>query len=338
MSTSYKDAGVDVEKNQLLKEDIKRAVRSTFNSKVIGDVGLFGGLFDISSIQKYTHPVLVASTDGVGTKMKIAKAVNSFDTVGIDLVNHCINDILVQGAKPLFFMDYIAGEKLDPQITAPLIRGLAKGCSDSGLVLLGGETAEMPGVYEKGEYDLAGTIIGVIEKSDVINGKTIKEGDVLLGLPSSGLHTNGYSLARKVLLEKEGMQLSEEIPELRTTLGKALLEPHRSYLNDILPLIERFEIKGMAHITGGGFSENIPRIIPKGLGVQIQTSSWKVPAIFELIRNKGNIEQNEMYRTFNMGIGLVIVASNSESQKLKAQLKGSVAIGKVVKGSGVVYV
>lgn len=316
--SSYKEAGVDLDKNAKIKEEIKKSARTTFTKNVIGDVGLFGGLFDITELKNYNNPVLVASTDGVGTKLAVARLLNKWDTVGIDLVNHCINDILVQGAKPLFFLDYIAAEKLQPEITAGLVKGLAKACKDAGIALIGGETAEMPGTYSEGEYDLAGTIIGVVEKNEIINGSSIQEGDILVGLPSSGLHTNGYSLARKVLKDDK----MEE-----------LLAPHKSYLKEIYPL--RRNIKGMAHITGGGLTENIPRIIPKGLGVRIQKNSWKVPEIFKLIQQKGGIADSEMFRTFNMGIGLILVVDKAD---LLSKLKGSVKIGEVIAGSGVSYV
>ncbi|HLD18607.1 MAG TPA: phosphoribosylformylglycinamidine cyclo-ligase [Candidatus Nanoarchaeia archaeon] len=319
--SSYKEAGVDLQKNTKLKEDIKKLVRSTFTKNVVGDVGLFGGLFDISELKNYDNPVLVASTDGVGTKLAVAKMMNKWDTVGIDLVNHCINDILVQGAKPLFFLDYIAGQKLEGEVTSDIVKGLSNACKEANIALIGGETAEMPGTYSEGEYDLAGTIVGIVDKKDIIDGSKIKKGDVLIGIPSSGLHTNGYSLARKVLLKDADAKTKQ-----------VLLVPHRSYLKEIYPL--RNKIKGMAHITGGGFTENIPRIIPKGLGVEIK-KSWKILPIFQLIQEKGNISDDEMFKTFNMGIGLVLVVSPEEESNILKKINGSVKIGEVVSGGGV---
>src|SRR3989344_6031688 len=319
--SSYKEAGVDLQKNTKLKEDIKKLVRSTFTKNVVGDVGLFGGLFDISELKNYDNPVLVASTDGVGTKLAVAKMMNKWDTVGIDLVNHCINDILVQGAKPLFFLDYIAGQKLEGEVTSDIVKGLSNAWKEANIALIGGETAEMPGTYSEGEYDLAGTIVGIVDKKDIIDGSKIKKGDVLIGIPSSGLHTNGYSLARKVLLKDADAKTKQ-----------VLLVPHRSYLKEIYPL--RNKIKGMAHITGGGFTENIPRIIPKGLGVEIK-KSWKILPIFQLIQEKGNISDDEMFKTFNMGIGLVLVVSPEEESNILKKINGSVKIGEVVSGGGV---
>ncbi|MEK6967012.1 MAG: phosphoribosylformylglycinamidine cyclo-ligase [Nanoarchaeota archaeon] len=333
--SSYKDAGVDLQKNARLKEDIKRLVRTTFNKNVVGDVGLFGGLFDVSELKNYDNPVLVASTDGVGTKLAVAKMMKKWDTVGIDLVNHCINDILVQGAKPLFFLDYIAGQKLEGEVTSGIVKGLSSACKEANIALIGGETAEMPGTYAEGEYDLAGTIIGVVEKKEIIDGSEIIEGDILIGIPSSGLHTNGYSLARKVLLKDEDFEMNTKLKELNTTIGEALLMPHRSYLKEVYPL--KNKIKGMAHITGGGFTENIPRIIPKGLGVEI-SKDWKIPHIFRLIQEKGGISDDEMFRTFNMGIGMVIIVSADEESFLLKKINGSIKIGKAVRGGGVKYV
>ncbi len=333
--SSYKKAGVDLEKNSKLKEVIKARVRETFTKNVVGDIGLFGGLFDVSEFKLYEQPVLVASTDGVGTKLAVAKAMDKWDTVGMDLVNHCINDILVQGAKPLFFLDYMAAQRLEPKITSQIIKGLAAACKEAGVALIGGETAEMPGTYVPGEYDLAGTIIGVVEKKDIVDGSKIGLGDIIIGIPSSGLHTNGYSLARKALSDA-GITIDSKPTELKTTIGEALLAPHRSYFSQVYPL--RNIIKGMAHITGGGFDENIPRVLPKGLCANIDKKSWAVPPLFRLIWQKGGIAEHEMYRTFNMGIGMVLIVSQKDESFILGKIPGSARIGTINKGSEVRYV
>lgn len=332
MSTgsSYRAAGVDLRTGARATEKISGHARSTFNSRVLGDIGFFGGLYHL---ENYRDPVLVSSADGVGTKVRIATMLGRYDTVGEDLVNHCINDILVGGAKPLFFLDYIAMGKLDEEAADGLASGLARACRESGVALIGGETAEMPGVYLGKEFDLAGFIVGVVERGEIIDGSAIEEGDVVIGIPSSGLHTNGYSLVRKVFgLDEDGSELEKFYPELERTLGEELLEPHRCYLEVVKGQLNR--IKGMAHITGGGFRENVPRALPKGLGARIDGSSWAAPAIFRLIEETGAIEQGEMFDVFNMGIGMVAMTSAEDASHLLEEIEGSVVIGEVVKNDG----
>jgi phosphoribosylformylglycinamidine cyclo-ligase len=325
---AYAQAGVDIEAADHTKQLIKQLARSASRPEVLTDIGLFGGMFEFKG---YRQPVLVSSVDGVGTKLKIASLLNKHDTVGIDLVNHCVNDILTCGASPLFFLDYIAMGKLAPEKVEKIDSGLAKACKDIGCALIGGETAEMPGMYQVGDYDLAGFIVGVVEKKNILKGDSIAPDDVILGLPSNGLHTNGYSLVRKVFdIDRNPSVLQTPYPELRQTLGEALLQPHRCYLNEIKPVLT--EIKGLAHITGGGFIGNIPRILPQGLSAQINKGDWQVPPIFSLIQKKGNIEDSEMYQVFNMGIGMVVICSPEEAiyRKLKGGLLGATKIGKVI--------
>ena len=326
---TYAAAGVNIDAADRAKELIKKKVRSTFRQEVLTDIGLFAGLFQLSS--QYKEPVLVSSVDGVGTKLKLATALDKHDTVGIDLVNHCINDIFTCGAEPLFFLDYIALGKLVPELVESIINGLARACIDAGCSLIGGETAEMPGVYAVGDYDLAGFIVGVVERKKVINGRTIESGDAILALPSTGLHTNGYSLARRVF-GTDRAKLETYYTELGRTLGEALLEPHRCYypiLKSSLPMV-----KGMAHITGGGIPGNLPRIFPRGLAAQIDKSSWKAPAIFTLIQKRGSIEEKEMYRVFNMGVGMLVICAPSDVDKLLAAVPKSWVIGEMVKQRG----
>jgi phosphoribosylformylglycinamidine cyclo-ligase len=285
----------------------------------LSDIGSFGGMFD-GAFPNMAKPVLVASADGVGTKLKIAFMTGVHNTVGRDLVNHCVNDILVQGARPLFFLDYIATGKLSTDVVAGIIEGIAGGCRENGCVLLGGETAEMPGFYHEGEYDIAGFIVGVVDREKVIDGKRISPGDVLLALPSVGLHTNGYSLARKLLFEVAGYTAETELPELGMTAGAALLQPHLSYLRPLQGLLDTGAIKGLAHITGGGLTDNIPRILPEGCGVRIDKGSWPVLPIYELMRKVGNVSEREMYRTFNMGVGMVIVCSRADLDAVAGHL------------------
>lgn len=302
---SYKDAGVDIERAAQTKQRMAAMVRSTYGPEVLGGHGRFGGLFDIQWLQLKKNPVLVASTDGVGTKTMVAAALGRFDTLGHDLVNHCVDDILVQGAKPLFFLDYIASSQIDPDKVLQIVKGISEACRQANCALLGGETAEMPGVYQPGEIDLVGTIVGWVERDHIIDGSRIVAGDVLIGLPSSGLHTNGYSLARKALA---AMPLDMAMPDGNGTLGDALLAPHRSYLEPVTRLISRgVDIKGLAHITGGGFYENVPRVLPPGLGVRIEQDTWPTPGIFRLIQQAGDISSEEMYHVFNMGIGLIVI-------------------------------
>ena len=330
---SYSDAGVDIDAATRATDRIKELARRTFNQRTLSEIGSFGGMFD-GAFPNLEQPVLVASADGVGTKLKIAFATGVHNTVGRDLVNHCVNDILVQGARPLFFLDYIATGKLSPDVVASIVEGITNGCRENGCVLLGGETAEMPGFYGDGEYDIAGFIVGVVDRNKIIDGKTITPGDVLLALPSAGLHTNGYSLARKLFFEVAGYKPDTHVPELGMTAGEALLLPHLSYLKPLESLLDKGLIKGLAHITGGGLTDNIPRILPEGTAVQIEKNSWPTPPLFELMRRLGNVSDSEMYRTFNMGIGMVIVCANNDAETIAAHLKDQYyTIGNVVSGN-----
>lgn len=326
--SDYASSGVDIDAGNRAVELMKDAVKSTYNSSVLAGIGSFGGLFDVSVLKEMKSPVLVASTDGVGTKVKLASSVGRYRGIGHDIVNHCINDILVQGARPLFFMDYFATSKLEPEQTAEVVTGIAEACKESGAALLGGETAEMPGVYQAGEFDVAGTIIGVLERDDILPRKSIKAGDILIGLRSSGPHTNGYSLIRKIFADTP---LDTFIPEINSTLADALLAPHRAYYSILYPFLS--EVKALAHITGGGFIENIPRILPDDLDANIQLGSWPVPPLWNLIQQTGNIARDEMYRVFNMGIGMVIVVDKAnvvEIQKLIPE--ETFIIGKLIEG------
>jgi len=335
----YREAGVDIEAADAAKERIKALARSTFNSSVLTEIGSFGGMFR-TDLSRYREPVLVASTDGVGTKIKVAIAAGVHDSVGYDLVAHCVDDILVQGATPLFFLDYIALGRMDPLKVEAIVSGFARACAEFGCPLIGGETAEMPGTYAEDDYDLAGFIVGVVDRARALP-RGVREGDVLVGLPSSGLHTNGYSLARKVLFDRMGLATHTQRPELATTVGEALLAPHRSYLSVLEPLLERDKIRALAHITGGGFSGNIPRVLPEGLGARLRRGSWEVPALFRLIQEGGKIADDEMHRTFNMGIGMVLVVSAGELHDVEHSLERrgetSSVIGTVVPGSGVTW-
>ncbi len=330
---SYSDAGVDIDAATRATDRIKELARRTFNKRTLSEIGSFGGMFD-GAFPGMSQPVLVASADGVGTKLKIAFATGVHNTVGRDLVNHCVNDILVQGARPLFFLDYIATGKLSPDVVASIVEGITDGCRENGCVLLGGETAEMPGFYQDGEYDIAGFIVGAVDRDKVIDGKTIAAGDVLLALPSAGLHTNGYSLARKLFFEVARYDPHTEVPELAMTAGEALLLPHLSYLKPLEGLLDRRVIKGLAHITGGGLIDNIPRILPEGTAVEIKKDSWNIPPLFELLHRLGNVSEKEMYRTFNMGVGMVIVCSRSDAETVRAHLSETCwEIGSVVSGN-----
>ena len=312
MAKKYEDAGVSIKAGEETVDKIKSYAKSTFNKSVLTDIGLFGAFFQ-PDLTRYKEPVLVSSVDGVGTKLKIAIELNKHNTIGQDLVNHCVNDIAVCGAEPLFFLDYMAFGKLDPIIGAEIVKGFSIACKENGCALIGGETAEMPGVYQIGDYDLSGTIVGIVEKSKIIKGDKITSGDVLIGVPSSGLHTNGYSLARKVLLEK--YKLKERIPSLRKTLGEELLSVHRSYLKLIKALKSKIEVKGLSHITGGGIIGNTKRILPKSLTLNIDWSSWDVPSIFRLIQTTGEINDDEMREVFNLGLGLLIIVSKNQVSK-----------------------
>ncbi|HTO87730.1 MAG TPA: phosphoribosylformylglycinamidine cyclo-ligase [Thermoanaerobaculia bacterium] len=307
----YAEAGVDIDAKAAALERARAAIRSTFTPGVIGDIGGFGGLYrpDFSTLRE---PVLVASTDGVGTKLKVAIETGRHDTCGADLVNHCVNDILVQGARPLFFLDYIATGRVEPQVLERVIEGIARGCRENETALLGGETAEMPGFYAPGDYDVAGTIVGVVERERILDGSRIAAGDVALGLPSAGLHTNGYSLARKVLFEDMGQKPEDRLRELSGTVADALLAPHLSYRKALEPMLAQDLVHGMAHLTGGGFYDNIPRVLPERLDVRIKSGSWPVLPIFELIEREGRVSFEEMHRVFNMGIGMVVFVSASD--------------------------
>jgi phosphoribosylformylglycinamidine cyclo-ligase len=332
----YAAAGVDIDAKAAALARARTAIRSTFNAQVLGDVGGFGGLFE-PDFSRYREPVLVASTDGVGTKLKVAIAASRHDTCGADLVNHCVNDILVQGARPLFFLDYLATGKIEPGVLEKVIEGVARGCRENGTALLGGETAEMPGFYAAGEYDLAGTIVGVVERSKILDGSRIEAGDLALGLPSAGLHTNGYSLARQVFFEQLHKSPPDTVPGLGRSIEDALLAPHLSYLRALEPLLSADLVHAMAHITGGGFYDNIPRVLPEGLDVVVKAGAWPVPPVFEIIGREGDVSFEEMHRVFNMGIGMVVFASPGVLPRLTEIWKGLgqrwFAIGNV-KGGG----
>jgi phosphoribosylformylglycinamidine cyclo-ligase len=334
-AATYADAGVDIDAANRATEKIKELARATFNTRTLSEIGSFGGMFD-GAFPEMHQPVLVASADGVGTKLKIAFATGIHNTVGRDLVNHCVNDILVQGARPLFFLDYIATGKLAPETIASVIEGIANGCRENGCVLLGGETAEMPGFYAEGEYDVAGFIVGVVDREKVIDGHAITPGDVVLGLPSVGLHTNGYSLARRLFFEDRGYSPNTFLDELGETIGEALLKSHVSYLKALNSLLDSGIIKGLAHITGGGLLENIPRILPGESAVEIKRGSWPVLPIFNLMQQIGNIEESEMFRTFNMGIGMVVICAAADAPQIHEAIGSAYEIGRVVKGNRIV--
>jgi phosphoribosylformylglycinamidine cyclo-ligase len=310
----YKQSGVDIEAGNEVVRRIRALARSTFTPAVLSEIGSFGGLFRLPS--DGTDRVLVASADGVGTKLKVAFLAGAHGTVGVDLVNHCVNDILVQGASPLFFLDYLATGSLRPDIAERIVAGMADACRENGCALLGGETAEMPGFYQDGEYDLAGFIVGLVERARLIDGSRIAAGDVLIALPSSGLHTNGYSLARRIVFDKLGLKVDAYVAELGRTVGEALLEPHRSYLRSIQPLLQAGIVKGMAHITGGGITDNLPRILPLTLAAQIDTGSWSIPPIFDWLGRSGQIPPDDMRRTFNLGVGLIVTCSASDGSRV----------------------
>ena len=338
---TYASAGVDIDAANRATDKIKELARATFNARTLSEIGSFGGMFD-GAFPAMRGPVLVASADGVGTKLKIVFATGVHNTIGRDLVNHCVNDILVQGARPLFFLDYIATGKLAPDTITGIVEGIALGCRENGCVLLGGETAEMPGFYADGEYDVAGFIVGVVDQEKVIDGRAIAPGDILLGLPSVGLHTNGYSLARKLFFADAGYGPETYLEELSDTVGAALLKPHLSYLPALEGLLDQGVIKGLAHITGGGLLENIPRILPEGTSVEIRRDSWPVLRIFQLMQRIGSVEDAEMFRTFNMGIGMVIVCAEENASRIKTHLESTggacYQIGRVIRGAGEVAI
>ncbi len=338
----YRQAGVDIDAGNEVVRRIRALARGTFTSGVLSEIGSFGGLFSTASIDM-RDAVLVASADGVGTKLRVAFMTGVHRTIGADLVNHCVNDILVQGAEPLFFLDYLATGRLDPGVAVQVVEGLAGACRENGCALLGGETAEMPGFYADGEYDLAGFIVGVVSRGRLIDGRGIRPGDVLIGIPSSGLHTNGYSLARRIVFDVAGLEPGSVVPELGGTVGSALLATHRSYLPLIRPLLGAGVIKGMAHITGGGITENLPRILPDGVGARIDLSAWTVPPLFAWLQRTGDVAGDEMLRTFNMGVGLIVVAGAEDARALLGALheageRGAIQIGEVTPGPpGVIY-
>jgi phosphoribosylformylglycinamidine cyclo-ligase len=337
-SHTYAGAGVDITSGDRAKQRIKMLARKTFNKHVLSEIGGFGGLFALD-LEKFPQPVLVSSTDGVGTKLKVAFELGIHHTVGADLVNHCVNDIAVQGATPLFFLDYLATGKLreqDSETVETVVRGLSEACRANGCALIGGETAQMPGFYADGEYDLAGTIVGCVNRPDIITGEHIQIGDVLIGLPSNGLHTNGYSLARKLLFEVAHYNPDHYVNELKDKAGAALMRTHRSYLSVIRKLTAAGVVRGMAHITGGGITENLPRILPRGTAAVVDLAGWTVPPLFEHLQHLGNVEQEEMMRTFNMGIGLIAVVPAEQVKKAKALLDRANErhhlIGRIVRG------
>ena len=336
--SAYAQAGVNIDVKMSAVGSIKEMVASTKTLSVIGNIGAFGGLHKVPTGK---DEILVASTDGVGTKLKVAAMMNKHDTVGQDIVNHCVNDILVQGALPLFFMDYIGTSKVDPAVFKSVISGLCKACKENHMALLGGETAEMPGLYPMGEYDLVGTIVGHVKKSQLITGKSIRAGDMIIGFPSGGLQTNGFSLARRVIFDLCQYSWQDKLPGTNQTFGDALLAVHKSFLRPVAKLLERkVHITGMAHITGGGFPDNIPRVLPKAANAEIDRASWEVPTIFKFIQNQGKVDRDEMYRVFNMGIGFIVIIPKNQMEKatniLKAQHQPYHVIGVIRKGTGIV--
>ncbi len=340
MSEAYKKAGVDIAAGNEAVERMKKHVKRTYRPEVLAELGGFGGLFSLDK-SKYEEPVLVSGTDGVGTKLKLAFAMDKHDTIGIDAVAMCVNDIIVQGAEPLFFLDYLACGKVVPEKIEAIVKGISEGCVQSGCALIGGETAEMPGMYSQEEYDIAGFTVGIVDRKKMIDGSTIAPGDVVLGFASSGIHSNGFSLVRRLLLEEAGYSLDQQLEELGgAKLGDVLLEPTRIYVKQALELISKVQVKGMAHITGGGFIENIPRVLPEGVNADIQYGSWPILPIFELMQKKGEITNRDMFTTFNMGIGLVIVvpAEQAEEAVRVAESLGEKAytIGKITEGSRIV--
>jgi phosphoribosylformylglycinamidine cyclo-ligase len=333
-SISYADAGVDIDRANRTKQRIKYLAHKTFNKNVLSDIGGFGGLFSIP--QKFQDPVLVSSVDGVGTKLKVAFEMKVHHTIGSDLVNHCVNDIAVQGATPMFFMDYLATGKLDPEVAEKVVEGIADACKHNGCALIGGETAEMPGFYPEGEYDLAGFIIGAVSREQIITGKNVQIGDVVLGLPSNGLHTNGYSLARKLLFEVGRYTPETYVNEIKGKVGNELMRPHKSYWSSLRKLIDSGSVSAMAHITGGGITENLPRVLPRGTGALIELGSWPVLPIFEHMQKLGNVPEDEMLRTFNMGLGMLLVVPSAKFKKVQSLLERAgekaYTVGRIVKG------
>lgn len=335
--SSYRDAGVDIDAQDEALREVRKIVKQTHGPNVVSDIGMFGGLFR-ASFPDMPNPILVSSADGVGTKLSVAKAMKIHDTVGGDLVNHCINDILVQGAHPLFFLDYFATGKLKPPVMVDVVRGMAQACRENGLALIGGETAEMPGMYSEDDYDVAGFIIGVVDESKLITGSGVEKGDVIIGLPSVGLHTNGYSLARKILIEKCGHDYQTIVPEIGGKVGEVLLAPHLSYKGPLLPLVDEGMIHAMAHITGGGLTDNLPRVLPSTLDAKIKLGSWEVLPIYRYLFEKGSVEVEEMLRVFNMGIGMAVIVSkdavDAVAKRFTTYGQRYFFIGNVVEGTG----
>jgi phosphoribosylformylglycinamidine cyclo-ligase len=317
----YRQSGVDIDAGNEAVRRIKALARSTYTPGVLSGVGSFGGLFALDG--SIADPVLVASADGVGTKLKLAFMTGVHSTIGVDLVNHCVNDILVQGARPLFFLDYLATGRLAPDVAEQIVRGMAAACRENGCALLGGETAEMPGFYAAGEYDVAGFIVGVVSRANIVDGRDIVEDDVLIALPSSGLHTNGYSLARKLVFDVLGLDVDTDVPALGETVAEALMRPHRSYLRQVQPLLEDTSIKGMAHITGGGITENLPRALPEGLTFVLDRDSWEIPPLFTWLQQAGQIADDEMFRAFNMGVGMILVVAPEAADAVLDRLRRS---------------
>lgn len=338
MAISYKDSGVDVERGYKAVELMKKHVKSTYDANVLGDIGSFGGFYSITG-EKMEEPVLVAGTDGVGTKLKYAFLADKHDTIGIDAVAMCVNDIVCQGAKPLFFLDYFATGKLSPETVATVVSGIAEGCRQSGCALIGGETAEMPGFYPDGEYDIAGFAVGIVDKKKVINGQSIESGDALIGIASSGVHSNGYSLVRKLFGDENKEELTKYDERLGDTPLNVLLTPTKIYVKSILDLISKVRVKGIAHVTGGGFFENIPRIFPEGIGCEIDKNSYEVPPVFRVMQERAGITDAQIYNTFNMGVGMVVCVAQKDAQEtvklLSASGEKAFVLGKTVAGKGV---
>lgn len=334
--TTYRDAGVDIDAQDRALDQIKKMVRNTYTDGVLSDQGAFGGMFRVPGSVK--NPVLVASADGVGTKLKIAFVSGRHTTVGRDLVNHCINDILVQGARPLFFLDYMATGVLDPDVTADVIGGVAAACSEHGIALLGGETAEMPGFYTDGEYDMAGFIVGIVNGNRIIDGSKVREGDLLVGLPADGLHTNGYSLARKIFFDVMGHAWDDPVEGLQGSVADELLKMHRCYLDPVWPLVEKKKLGALAHITGGGLTDNLPRVLPEGLKAVVTVGSWDIPPVFRILSSRGMVPNEDMWRTFNMGVGMVLIVRPKKLESVLEHLRSAdcpgFIMGRVVKGEG----
>ncbi|WP_036730636.1 phosphoribosylformylglycinamidine cyclo-ligase [Peptoniphilus mikwangii] len=336
----YKDSGVDIDSGNRAVELMKEHVKKTYTSGVFGDIGLFSGGFSLDEFKDMEHPTLLASTDGVGTKLLIAQKMDIHNTVGIDLVAMCVNDLICQGAKPLFFLDYIGADKIIPEKISKIVEGISIGCIETGAALIGGETAELPGMYSKDEYDLAGFSVGIVDKNKIIDGKKIKSGNVVIGLASSGLHSNGYSLARKLFFEELNKTCDDIFPNSDKSVGEVLLTPTKLYVRTILYLIERYDILGVANITGGGLVENVPRIIPDGLGVRIGKNSWDLPIVFKEIVNSKLVEEDELYRAFNMGVGMTIIVKSEDADKILKDINENTTdkayiIGEVIEGKGV---